>query len=61
LAAEGFMMRSVLRGDMFGDQEIESIVTAVGEITAPSALFEIPPGFTEVPAPSSLQMMGGLQ
>jgi hypothetical protein len=49
---DGFLVRSVLRGELLGGQEIESNVTAVHEVTAPATLFDVPVGFTEVPPPS---------
>ena len=51
IAGDGFVLRSVLRGDVFGDQEVESRVTAIGESTVAASTFEIPAGFTEVPMP----------
>ena len=52
LASTGFPMRSIMRSDIFGSQEIESIVTAIGETAAPAGAFEVPAGFKEVPAPA---------
>ncbi|MEO8482441.1 MAG: hypothetical protein ABI634_09550 [Acidobacteriota bacterium] len=54
LAAEGLMMRSILRGELLGNQEVESVITAIAEAPAPASLFEIPAGYTEVPPPSGL-------
>jgi hypothetical protein len=51
LNRDGLMMRSLLRGDLFGTQEIESVVTAIRETPAPASAFAIPPGFTEIPPP----------
>jgi hypothetical protein len=59
LAAEGLPMRSVLRGEMFGDRQIESLVTAISEAAVPSSAFEIPAGYTEVPPPTGLARLGG--
>jgi hypothetical protein len=42
LAAEGFAVRTIVRGDVFGDQEIESLVTQVAEVAASPAAFSIP-------------------
>ncbi len=53
LAAEGFMMRSTVHGDILGDQEIESRVTTIGEAPVPASMFEIPAGYHERPAPLS--------
>lgn len=58
LASEGLPMKSVLRGEMFGDQQIESVITSIGEVTLPPGSYEIPAGFTEVPAPTGLPMPG---
>jgi hypothetical protein len=54
LAAEGFVMRSILRGDLLGDREVESVVTSLEESAVPASLFEVPAGFTEVAPPSRL-------
>jgi hypothetical protein len=54
LAAEGLMMRSVLRGELLGDQELESVVTAIAEGPVPASLFDIPADYTEVAPPSGL-------
>jgi hypothetical protein len=59
MAGEGFMMRSILRGDLLGTQELESVVTAIAETPAPAGTFEIPAGYTEVPPPSGLGAIGG--
>jgi hypothetical protein len=59
LAAEGLPMRSVLRGEMFGDRQIESIVTAISELAVPASAFEIPEGYTEVAPPAGLAGLGG--
>jgi hypothetical protein len=57
IANEGFVMRSILRGELLGNQQIESTVTSVAEAAVPASLFEIPAGFTEVPPPSGLGAM----
>jgi hypothetical protein len=57
IANEGFMVKSILRGDLLGNRQIESTVTNVSETTVPASLFEIPAGFTEVPPPSGLPAM----
>ncbi len=61
LAADGFLTRSVLRGEVFGDQEIESVVTNVAEVTVPASTFDVPAGYTEVPPPSGSGMLGAHQ
>jgi hypothetical protein len=54
IANEGFMMRSILRGELLGNRQIESTVTNVAEVAVPASLFEIPAGFTEVPPPAGM-------
>jgi hypothetical protein len=49
LAAAGFPMRSIMRSEIFGGQQIESIVTSIEESPAPAGAFDVPAGFTEVP------------
>jgi len=56
---EGFIMRQTVRGSMFGDQEIETVVTKIAEGPADAALFEVPAGYKEVPAPQP-KIGGGL-
>jgi Domain of unknown function (DUF4412) len=51
---EGFMVRSVMRSEIFGDQEIESVVTKIGEEKVAAALFDIPADYKEVPAPAGI-------
>jgi len=58
LAAEGLMMRSILRGELLGNQQIESVITSLTEGPAPASLFEIPAGYSEVPPPSGLPLTG---
>jgi hypothetical protein len=60
IAAEGLPMKSVMRGEMFGDQQIESSITAIGELTAPPGTFDIPAGFTEVKPPSGMPGLPGM-
>jgi hypothetical protein len=55
---EGFIMRQVVRGAMFGDQEIEMVVTKIAEGPADASLFDVPAGYKEVPAPTG--RIGGL-
>jgi hypothetical protein len=52
MAASGLTMRSIMRSDLFGSQEIESIVTSIGEVSVPAGTFEVPAGYTEVAAPT---------
>ena len=54
IAASGFPMRSVLRGELFAGQEIESVVTSIAEATVPEAAFHVPPDYTETPPPGRL-------
>jgi hypothetical protein len=49
IASLGFALKTVMRGPMYGDQEIEVVVTKIGEEAAPADAFEIPAGFKEVP------------
>jgi hypothetical protein len=51
MMAIGLPVRSIMRSELFGGKEVESIVTAIAEVTVPASTFEIPAGFTEVPAP----------
>jgi hypothetical protein len=60
LSNAGFLMRSVLRSDLFGQQELESVVTDLRELDVPPSTFQVPEGFTEVPAPSMGGMMPGV-
>lgn len=52
IASEGFMMRSVLHGELLGDRELESVVTAIGETDVPASSFDIPAGYTETAVPA---------
>jgi len=56
LSDAGFLMRSVLRSELFGQQELESLVTNIRETDVPPAMFQVPEGFTEVPPPA----LGGI-
>jgi hypothetical protein len=47
-------MKSILRGDVFGGDELEAVVTSIGETKAPAGAFDIPAGYTEVSAPVAL-------
>ena len=52
LSSAGFPMRSIMRSELFGTQEIESLVTSISETPAPDGAFDIPSGFKEVPPPA---------
>jgi hypothetical protein len=56
IADLGLALKTVMRGGMYGDQEIEMVVTKIGEEAAPADAFEIPAGYKEVPP-----RIGGLQ
>ena len=47
----GIVMRQVMRSAMFNGQQLETMVTRIGEETVPASLFEIPADYKEVPAP----------
>lgn len=49
LSNAGFLMRAILRSELFGEQELESVVTEIGEAAVPASSFQIPAGYTEVP------------
>jgi hypothetical protein len=51
LFADGFPMRLVVRSELFAGQQIESVVTSIGEVSVPASTFEVPAGFVEVPQP----------
>lgn len=55
LSGAGFLMRSVLRSELFGRQELESVVTELEELAVPAGTFQVPAGYAEVPPPA----MGG--
>jgi hypothetical protein len=44
----GFPMRSIIRSDLFGGQEVQSDVTSITETSAAASLFQVPDGYTEV-------------
>lgn len=52
ISAAGFPMRSIMRSELFGGQEIESVVTAISEEPVPLDLLAVPAGFKEVPPPA---------
>jgi hypothetical protein len=60
---DGLMLRSIMRGALFGDQELETIITRIGEETVPDSAFDVPEGYREVPPPSmgigGIGRMGG--
>ena len=45
------VLRQILRGPLFGEIELESIVIAKAEEDLPDTLFDVPAGCQEVPAP----------
>jgi hypothetical protein len=47
-------MRAVVRGQGFGNSEMEFAVTSIKEEPAPAGIYEIPAGYKEVPAPVPL-------
>ena len=52
IAADGFAMRSIMRSELFGGQEIESVVTSISEAPSPAGFFDVPSDFKEVPPPT---------
>jgi hypothetical protein len=48
----GFVMRQILRGSMFGDQEVEMLVTKIADGPDSKDGWTVPAGFKEVPAPA---------
>ena len=48
----GFVMRQILRGSMFGDQEVEMVVTKISDVPDAGAAWTVPAGYREVPAPA---------
>lgn len=60
IAALGLPLRSLLRGDLFGGQEVETRVTSIAEVPTAAGLFDVPAGFTEIPPPRmALPGLGG--
>jgi hypothetical protein len=57
LPTQGLALKTVIHGAIFGDQELESLVTKISEEHVDASVFEIPAGYTEVPAPK----IGGLR
>jgi len=56
IAGLGLALKTIMRGGMYGDQEIEMVVTKIGEEAAAADAFQIPAGFKEVPP-----RIGGVQ
>ena len=54
LADLGLSMRQVIRGSIFGEREIEVMVSNVSEAPAAASLFEVPAGFKEVAGPGKI-------
>jgi hypothetical protein len=52
IASAGFPMRTIMRSELFGNQEIESVVTSISEVTVPAGTFEVPSGYKEVQPPA---------
>jgi hypothetical protein len=50
-AQDGLVVRTITRSRQFG-YEIESTVTRIEEAPVPPDIFEIPPGYREVPMPA---------
>ena len=48
----GFALRQVVTSELFAGYEMETTVTSVAEEDLPEALFEVPEGYREVPAPA---------
>lgn len=57
LAGEGLPMKSVIRGEMFGDQQIESTITSIAEVAVPAGTFDVPADYKEVAAPTTMPGM----
>lgn len=51
LASAGFPMKSIMRSEIFGSQEVESVVTSIAEVDVPAITYEVPEGFREVAPP----------
>ena len=51
LSASGITMRQVTRSDLFGGQQLEMVVTQIGEESAAASLFAVPPDYREIPSP----------
>lgn len=54
-AAPGILVRQVLRGMIFGAQQMESVVTQIGEQAPVAGAFDIPADYKEVPSPFGIK------
>jgi hypothetical protein len=48
---DGIPMRALMRADIFGPVEIESVITEIGEEAVAAALFEVPADYKQVAGP----------
>jgi hypothetical protein len=48
---DGITMRALMRADIFGPVEIESLVTQIGEEAVPASMFEVPADYKLVAGP----------
>lgn len=51
LMESGLVMRQVLRSEILGGQQLEMVVTKIGEEASPAGAFDIPSDYKEVPSP----------
>lgn len=51
---DGITMRALMRADIFGPVEIESVITEIGEEAVAASLFEVPADFKLVPGPGGI-------
>jgi hypothetical protein len=51
LMKEGLVVKSVVRSTMFGEYEVESVVTSIAEAPVPGDTFEIPIGYRKITSP----------
>jgi hypothetical protein len=51
LIESGITMRQVTRSDLFAGQQLEMVVTSIGEEAVPASQFAVPADYTEVPSP----------
>lgn len=54
LSTEGLQMKQILRSPIFGNQQLETLVTSVAEERTPPGRFVVPDGYREVPAPAGM-------
>ena len=47
----GIVMRQILRSEILGGQQLEIVVTKIGEAASPAGAFDIPADYKEVPSP----------